>query len=133
MAKAIFYGFSAPFVRGNAILPMQADERLIKNDLLQLLMTIPGERVMRPEFGTSLRLSTFEPSDNILLEQIRESIVAAISRYETRVIVDNLVVQRERDEHTINIKLYCRAILVDDGSFVVELKLPLGGSNLEAS
>src|SRR5574343_1227410 len=112
MARATFYGFSAPFVSGNTILPMQADERLIKNDLLQLLMTIPGERVMRPELGTTLRMSTFEPSDDALVDQTRESILTAITKYETRVVVNNLIVQREQDEHTISVELYCRAILV---------------------
>lgn len=133
MAKAIFYGFSAPFINGNSVLPTQADERLIKNDLLQLLMTIPGERVMRPDYGTTLRNATFEQSDDILLDNIERSIKTAIQKYESRIIVDNLEVKREQDEHTISVKLYCRAVLINDGSFVVELKVPLGGSNLEAS
>lgn len=132
MARATFYGFSAPFVSGNTILPMQADERLIKNDLLQLFMTIPNERVMRPGWGTDLRNSTFEPSDDNLIGKIRSSIIRSISKYERRVILDNLIVERQQDEHTINIKCFCRAILSDSSSFVVELKLPLGGSNPEA-
>lgn len=132
MAKATFYGFSAPFMLGNTVLPIQADERLIKNDILQLLMTIPNERVMRPGWGTDLRNSTFEPSDDNLVGKIRSSIIRSVSKYDKRVIMDNLIVQREADEHTISIKLFCRALLIDDGSFVIELKLPLGGSNPEA-
>lgn len=41
----------------------QEDDQLIRNDILQFLMTIPGERVMRPDFGVHLRDAVFEPND----------------------------------------------------------------------
>ena len=41
------------------------EEATIKGDLLQLILTNPGERVMLPQYGTPLRKYLFE--QNILL------------------------------------------------------------------
>lgn len=55
-----FYGFNIPIFNGKTILPFQTDERLIKNDILQLLLTSPGERIMRANFGCNIKPSMFE-------------------------------------------------------------------------
>ena len=53
---ATYFGQNPPFVGGaEKVLSRQEDIRLIKNDILQLIMTSPGERVHRPNFGTAVR------------------------------------------------------------------------------
>jgi hypothetical protein len=52
----IWFGFNPPFIGGQQkVMSRQEDLRLIKNDLLQLLLTVPGERVHRPTFGSPIR------------------------------------------------------------------------------
>ncbi len=70
----------------------QSDINQIKSDLLILLLTEPGERVMLPEFGTNLRKFFFEPNDANILEQVREEIARSISTWEPRIAVQNIEV-----------------------------------------
>ena len=79
--KAEFFGFNPPFFGGpQNILSRQEDDQLIKNDILQFILTIPGERVMRPSFGVNLRNAVFDPGDIEsmvdLQNEIRESLLA---------------------------------------------------------
>ena len=59
----------------------------IKADMLQLLLTTPGERVMLPEFGTPLRKLFFEPNDTILEDEARRMIATSLRNWEPRVEV----------------------------------------------
>ena len=62
----------------------------IKSDLLVLLLTNPGERVMLPEFGTPLRKLLFEQGDSITAEAIRLVIINSIKMWEPRIVVTAL-------------------------------------------
>lgn len=69
----------------------------MKADLLQLLLTYPGERVMLPGFGTALRDLVFEPNDLILEDRAREMIIDSIKRWEPRITVDAIEVTSKVD------------------------------------
>ncbi len=103
---SIFYGFNPPFVGGQQkYFSRQEDERLIKNDLLQLLLTVPGERVMRPDFGVNLRNVVFEQLDDITIQILREDIISAIKRYEPRINVLGLSLQPAPERNGMIISL----------------------------
>jgi phage baseplate assembly protein W len=111
MAKtpAMFYGYNPPFFGGpQNVLSRQEDIRLIKNDLLQLLLTVPGERVMRPDFGVQLRSFVFEQSTTADLSSLEASILASIEAQEPRVIVDEVVVQADDERNGINVRVVAR-------------------------
>ena len=67
----------------------------IKSDLLILLLTQPGERVMLPEFGTPLRKFMFEPNDSVVNEKVREAIANSISQWEPRIAIQDIEVVNE--------------------------------------
>lgn len=69
----------------------------IKADLLQLLLTYPGERVMLPSFGTPLRDLIFEPNDIILEDRASQMIIDSITRWEPRIKVDAIEVTSKVD------------------------------------
>lgn len=69
----------------------------VKSDLLVLLLTEPGERVMLPEFGTSLKKFLFEQNDSVVYQQVREEIARAISTWEPRIAVQDIYVGSGRD------------------------------------
>jgi phage baseplate assembly protein W len=103
---AQYYGFNPPFIGGaENILSRQEDERLIKNDILQLLMTVPGERVMRPEFGVNLRNFVFEPLTRTDLISLRSEIDQQITLQEPRVVVESVDLDRDDDNNRLNIKI----------------------------
>ena len=93
---AVYYmGISFPFRRGASALPVQAtDDDLIKQSIIQIIMTKRGERVMRPDFGTNIISFIFENSDPLLEELIRTEVFGAIGRYEPRVVLTNVLVAR---------------------------------------
>lgn len=59
----------------------------IKSDLLVLLLTEPGERVMLPDFGTPMKQFFFEQNDSFIVERVREVIANSIRRWEPRIAV----------------------------------------------
>ena len=62
----------------------------IRESILQILETRPGERFMRPEFGSRVRDLVFEQNDALLKGLLRFRITDAIKRWEKRVAVTNV-------------------------------------------
>lgn len=137
-----FLGAPYPIVKNSrGLLRTQSGINQIKSDLLVLLLTEPGERVMLPEFGTPLKEFLFEQNDNILLDQIKERISLSISTWEPRIAVQNIEVLNGNDvvnsldsqddqqnlEHIILIKILFTNF--EDIQKVEELvlQLPTGG------
>lgn len=84
-----FLGAPYPIIKtSRGLLATQSGINQIKSDLLCLLLTNPGERVMLPEFGTPLRELLFEQNDSVLVEQARQVISNAIKKWEPRVTID---------------------------------------------
>lgn len=99
-----YYGYNMPFIGGTQnILSKQVGLRLIKNDILQLLLTTPGERVHRPTFGTSIKSTVFEQADDFTLSMLEDDIRTVMDREEPRVVVTDVNVVKEKDGHTIHI------------------------------
>jgi phage baseplate assembly protein W len=104
--RATYYGYNPPFVGGQQnIMSRQEDDRLIKNDILQLLLTIPGERVMRPDFGINLRNFVFEQMTDRDLNSLRQEIFRGIAEFEPRVNVEDVIFKRDDDINKLEIKV----------------------------
>jgi phage baseplate assembly protein W len=69
---------------------LQAD---VKQAIRIILGTEPGERVMRPDFGTPLRGFVFESMNTTNFEMIRSCVEQALQRWEPRIDVLRVVVQ----------------------------------------
>ncbi len=108
-SKAIFYGYNPPFFGGpQNVMSRQEDDQLIKNDILQLLLTEPGERVMRPTYGVRLRSFVFELSIDSDISSLQGEIEQAIVNYEPRVLVEEVSAERDDDRNGLNIKVVVR-------------------------
>jgi len=62
----------------------------IRESIIQILETRPGERFMRPEFGSHVKDLVFEQNDAVLKGLLRFHITDAIKRWEKRVTVTNV-------------------------------------------
>ena len=62
----------------------------IQESILQILGTRPGERFMRPDFGSKLKDLVFEPNDTVLRGLVRHYVIDAIKRWEKRVTISNV-------------------------------------------
>lgn len=65
----------------------QSGVNQIKSDLLVLLLTEPGERVMLPDFGTPLKQFFFEQNDSVIVERVKQVIANSIKNWEPRIAV----------------------------------------------
>tara|TARA_R110001583_G_scaffold33135_2_gene112190 strand:+ start:512 stop:934 length:423 start_codon:yes stop_codon:yes gene_type:complete len=89
-------GIAFPVIEGTGGFFTKTDgAETVMSGLKQLLLTNRGERVMRPDFGTSLRKSIFEPFTTSLKVKLREEIKATIKKYEPRVDIIDLVLSWE--------------------------------------
>ena len=53
----------------------------VRDELLQLILTAPGERPFLPDFGAGARKLIFEPTSDVLRGVVRARITQAISRW----------------------------------------------------
>lgn len=120
-----YVGYNPPFFGGKqGVLSRQSGERLIKNDIQQLILTSLGERVMRPEWGTVVKRSVFQQGDAELISNVTNSINSALSRYENRVDLDvNVTIDPEKN--FLNINLSGTFTNRFNRSFEMEIGLPI--------
>ena len=67
----------------------------IEQSIYLILSTHPGERPMRPEFGTPLSDFVFEPADGRTFGRISYVIDESLRRWEPRIVVDDIVVTED--------------------------------------
>ena len=81
----------------------------IKSNLINLLLTNKGERIMNPEFGCDLKRMLFEGITDSLTEIIQDVITESINIFIPEVeIVDIIVDLSSRDTNTISINVKYR-------------------------
>jgi phage baseplate assembly protein W len=80
------------------LLPTVYDIQAVKADLMQLLLTNPGERVMMPDFGTPLRNLLFEQNDPTIYDKIRSVIIASVAQWEPRIVVTEVEVTDDKNQ-----------------------------------
>lgn len=104
-----------------------ADDHAVRQALLLLVSTRPGERVMRPEYGCSLHRLIFSPNDDTTAGLAIHYVRRAVERWEPRVQVLRVDAGRADDDPTlleITLEYRVRATLREDR---LELAVPLEG------
>jgi len=95
-------GLSFPLrVGGDGRLATSADEDSVRESLRLILLTEPGERVMREHFGCGIRRFLFEPNTVTTRALIQERVAQAVTRWEPRVRVDEVAVDADPDDATV--------------------------------
>jgi phage baseplate assembly protein W len=106
LQKNIAIGLSLPFgLCGNDKLFNQtySTKDQIKSNLINLLLTNKGERVLNPEFGSDLKRILFEQITPSTEDNIRNTINTAINIYVPEVTADEIIINNNPDSNTINI------------------------------
>jgi len=125
-----FYGYNFPFLSDSFVLPPQEDARLIKNDLKQLLLTSPGERVMRPDYGTPIRKYAFEQLDRQSVTELHAGIRQAITRFEPRVQVVTITIVPKEGQNLVEITIIAKIVNTQQ---TVDVSLVIPGTVVEPS
>lgn len=103
-APTIYNGIKFPFQKGPSALPAPStDVELVKDSLLQLVLTMNGERIMRPDVGTNALTFIFENNGVVLGNLLRSEIQGVVAKYEPRVQVSDVVVETRQSEVIVTI------------------------------
>ncbi len=92
------WGFPPTFGAGGGDVEMVSGEDDIRSNLAVLLMTSPGERVMREAFGTDLSRLMFAELDAGLSGAVQRVIQDAVAAHEPRIKVDKVEVEGMKDD-----------------------------------
>jgi uncharacterized protein len=82
-----------PRVGADGRLAWSSGEENVRESIRVILLTAPGERLMREQFGCGIRQFLFEPNTATTRQLLRERIVQALSRWEPRAAVQEVTVE----------------------------------------
>jgi phage baseplate assembly protein W len=100
MANGRFININYPFKNSDKgfFLDLNADDNsAIKADLMHLILTIKGQRLYNPNFGTNLLKYIFEPEDGFTLGQIEEEIKSTVNAYIPNLDITNFKVEQSTE------------------------------------
>ena len=86
-----------------------ADAEDVRQAILLILETEPGERLMRPDFGCGLRGLVFEPVSVRTLGAVRRRVEDGLTAWEPRIDVQQVTVARDPDDRArLNVEIAYR-------------------------
>lgn len=92
------WGFPPEFSARTGSVRMVSGIADIEESLSILFSTVPGERVMLPDYGCDLRRFLFRPATTALLEEIADAVSVAVDRWEKRIDLLACDVRPDGDE-----------------------------------
>lgn len=118
-----WFGYNFPFTVDDKPNSIQKDERLIKNDIMQLLLTVPGERVNKPKVGAHVRDQLFEGISDESIDIVIDNIRDAIETNEPRFTVSEVRIERHDDNNRFDIKIYGHLNLSNKRNLAIEFSV----------
>lgn len=80
-------------------------EEHVRDELMQLILTNPGERAFLPEFGGGVRRLVFEGAGDVTEAMAKAMISQALSRWlSQRLTVEDLVVEARNETIVVDLK-----------------------------
>lgn len=104
----IAIGVSLPFDGPVAFNSTYSTTEQIKSNLINLLLTNKGERIMNPEFGADLKTVLFEGITEDTSDVIKTLISTNVSIFIPEITITNLIIDKKEDQNTINITVQYR-------------------------
>ena len=107
--KNVTIGVAFPLDETNMFSGTETMQEQIKANIINLLLTQPGERVNLPNYGVGLRHLLFEQKIDLTI--LQEKIQTSVSRYIPNVVVTNINTGLSEDEHTLFVSLIYKYML----------------------
>jgi phage baseplate assembly protein W len=111
LQKNIVIGVSLPFNAKGVFNKTYSTKEQIKSNLINLLLTDKGERIMNPEFGADLRKSLFDNITSDNNELLRLKIIDAINIFIPEVELTNVDIEPNIDFNTLNVTISYRLLI----------------------
>jgi phage baseplate assembly protein W len=103
LQKNIAIGVSLPFNAPGVFYSTYTTKDQIKSNLVNLLLTSIGERVMNPNFGCELKRFVFEGISENNISDLKISINNSISLYIPEITVSSIDVISNKDNNLIDV------------------------------
>tara|TARA_R110002020_G_scaffold374126_1_gene585535 strand:+ start:183 stop:590 length:408 start_codon:yes stop_codon:yes gene_type:complete len=116
--KNVTIGVAFPLDEKNMFSGTETIGEQIKANLLNLLLTYPGERINLPQYGVGVKNLLFE--QNLDLEQLKEKIQTQINIYIPSIKLQDIETSLSEDRHTVSISL-TYIYLLDNSSDSIQL------------
>jgi phage baseplate assembly protein W len=110
--------FSAPF-RGTGGIAMVRHEDDIEQAIRIILSTAKGERRMRPTFGCDIHTLVFAPSNEATFTMLRYYVDEALTMWEPRIELDEVLIEPDPNEGRIDIYVNYRVRATKDARTLV--------------
>ena len=107
--KNVTIGVAFPLDNVNMFKGTRTVKEQVKTNLINLLLTEPGERINEPNFGVGLKKLLFE--QNVDIDQLKEIIQLQTSRYVPGIKVTNVQTGISEDKHTIFVSIVYQNLL----------------------
>lgn len=93
------------------------DYAAIRNSIFNIFTTLPGQKILNPQFGLNLLQYIFRPCDTITAKQIAREIMKGLTRYEPRIEVVELEVIAVQDTQSYEVTLVINVPKIGFDSF----------------
>ena len=124
-----YIGLALPLRHGNEGFFSKTKRTIdqLKFDIKNLLLTIKGERLGNPTFGSDLMRVIFEPNNDDIDSAIEESIRASISEWLPSVNIENIEITKpEFNPHLVNVRIL---FTVDVSAEPAEVKIAVNANS----
>ena len=105
MSKGTGISVSLPLTYDNEDGPYRLNKKVgdvVKQNLKNLLLTIPGERIMLPKFGAGLYQVLFDPMVGDTYDRAASRVYDQVGRYMPFVNIESMVFLTSDDDPSIN-------------------------------
>jgi phage baseplate assembly protein W len=103
LQKNIAIGVSLPFNGPGVFRSTYTTKDQIKSNLINLLLTSVGERVMNPTFGCELKKFIFEGITDLNLDNLKISLTNSISIFVPEITVTDINFDPDEDNNILNL------------------------------
>ena len=105
LQKNIAIGVALPFNGPGVFKSTYTTKDQIKSNLVNLLLTDTGERIMNPNFGTNLKRFLFEGITDNNLETLKDNILSSILTYIYEITVTNIILVPNTDNNLVSLTI----------------------------
>ena len=106
---------------------MSSGAENVRECIRVILLTDPGERLMLHDFGAGLRRFLAQPNEPSTHRLIEEAIRQSLGRWEPRVDVDDVIVERLADDPAGAVATIRYSLVATQVQEELRLRLSLGG------
>jgi phage baseplate assembly protein W len=103
LQKNIAIGVSLPFNKPFTSTYTTKDQ--IKSNLVNLLLTDIGERVMNPNFGCNLKRYLFENINDVNAEKVKNAVLSSVGYYIPEITINSIAITPNTDYNSVDISV----------------------------